>query len=61
MNIEEKLSIENKENYELYLKRMTESMKQSTKGLVPFFARFSKCALDVVVVVSCYKLYLIME
>lgn len=47
MNIEEKLSKENKENYELYLKRMTESMKQSTKGLVPFFARFSKCVLDV--------------
>ena len=47
MNKEEQLAIENKENYELYLKRMTENMKHSTKGFVPFFANNSKCVLDV--------------
>lgn len=47
MNKEEQLAIENKENYELYLKRMTENMKYSTKGFLPFFANNSKCALDV--------------
>jgi SAM-dependent methyltransferase len=47
MNKEEILAKENKENYELYLKRMTESMKYSTKGFLPFFANNSKCALDV--------------
>ena len=47
MNKEEKLSLENLENYELYLKRMTESMKYSTKGLIPIFAAGSKKVLDV--------------
>lgn len=47
MNKEEELSKQNLENYELYLKRMTESMKYSTKGLIPIFAVGSKSVLDV--------------
>jgi len=47
MSVIEELARENKENYELYLRRMTENMKHSTKGFVPFFATNSKCALDV--------------
>ena len=47
MSVLDELARDNKENYELYLKRMTESMKHSTKGFVPFFATNSKCALDV--------------
>ena len=47
MSVIENLAKDNKDNYELYLKRMTESMKYSTKGFIPFFANNSKCALDV--------------
>ncbi len=47
MNKEEQLALENKENYELYLKRMTESMNYSTKGLIPYFASKSNLVLDV--------------
>ena len=47
MNELEKLSKENKENYLRYLKRMTESMKTSTKGLIPVMCSNSKNILDV--------------
>ena len=47
MNKLEELSKENQENYQLYLKRMTESMKYSTKGLIPLLTKNSKNILDV--------------
>lgn len=47
MNKLEKLSKENKENYKRYLKRMTESMKYSTKGLIPILLKNSSNILDV--------------
>lgn len=47
MNRLEELSKENQENYQTYLKRMTESMKYSTKGLIPLLAKNSKNILDV--------------
>ena len=47
MNKLEKLSSENKENYEIYLKRMTESIKHSTKGLIPILAKEGENILDV--------------
>lgn len=34
-------------NYQRYLKRMTESMKYSTKGLIPLLAKNSNNILDV--------------
>lgn len=34
-------------NYQIYLKRMTESMKYSTKGLIPLLAKNSNNILDV--------------
>lgn len=47
MNKLEELSKNNKENYQRYLKRMTESMKYSTKGLIPLLAKNSNNILDV--------------
>ena len=47
MNKLEELSNENKDNYERYLKRMTESIKYSTKGLIPVLAQEGKNILDV--------------
>lgn len=47
MNKLEELSNNNKENYQRYLTRMTESMKKSTKGLIPLLASGSKNILDV--------------
>ena len=47
MNKLEELSNNNKENYQRYLKRMTESMKYSTKGLIPLLAKNSNNILDV--------------
>ena len=47
MNKLEELSENNKENYQIYLKRMTESMKYSTKGLIPLLAKNSNNILDV--------------
>ena len=47
MNRLEELSENNKENYQIYLKRMTESMKYSTKGLIPLLAKNSNNILDV--------------
>ena len=47
MNQLEILSNKNRENYQRYLRRMTESMKCSTKGLIPLLAKDSKNILDV--------------
>jgi len=47
MNELERLSKNNKENYLRYLKRMTDSMKYSTKGLIPLLVAHSKRILDV--------------
>ena len=47
MNTLEELSNKNKENYQRYLKRMTESMKYSTKGLIPILAKNANNILDV--------------
>ena len=47
MNKLEELSKENKENYLRYLKRMTESMKTSTKGLIPIMCATKEKILDV--------------
>ena len=47
MNELEKLSIENRENYLRYLKRMTDSMKTSTKGFLPALLSSAKSVLDV--------------
>ena len=46
-NILEKLSHNNQDNYELYLSRMSESMKHSTKGLIPVLAADGNNILDV--------------
>lgn len=43
----EQLTGANKGNYDLYLKRMTQSISQSSKGLIPFFAAQCKRILDV--------------
>ena len=43
----EKLSKNNKENYQLYLKRMTDSLNYSTKGLIPTLASVGNNILDV--------------
>lgn len=43
----EQLTGANKTNYEQYLQRMTQSISQSSKGLIPFFAYTSKRILDV--------------
>ena len=47
MNELEKLTCDNRENYERYLKRMTNSMKKSTKGIIPYLAKDGKNILDV--------------
>lgn len=47
MNELEKLSKEHQKNYLRYLKRMTLSMKVSTKGLIPMMCSNSKNILDV--------------
>ena len=47
MNKLEELSKKDKANYQLYLKRMTESMKYSTKGLIPILASEAENILDV--------------
>ena len=47
MNRLEELSKQNRENYERYLKRMTESIRNSTKGFLPIMARQGKRILDV--------------
>ncbi len=47
MNKLEELSKRDRENYQLYLKRMTESMKYSTKGLIPVLASKAEKILDV--------------
>ena len=47
MNELERLSKRNKDNYKRYLKRMTESMKYSTKGLIPLLVKSQKNILDV--------------
>ncbi len=46
-NILEKLSHNNKDNYEQYLKRMSNSMQHSTKGLIPIWAAEGSNILDV--------------
>ena len=43
----EELTAKNRDNYELYLKRMSDSMKKSTKGLIPYFCMGRKKILDV--------------
>ena len=43
----EELTGANKSNYEQYLQRMTQSISQSSKGLIPFFAARCKRILDV--------------
>ena len=43
----EQLTGANKRNYDLYLQRMTQSISQSSKGLIPFFAAQCKKILDV--------------
>lgn len=47
MNQLEKLSNSNRENYQRYLKRMTESVRNSTKGFLPIMARQGRKILDV--------------
>lgn len=47
MNQLEKLSSSNQENYQRYLKRMTESIRNSTKGFLPIMARQGMNILDV--------------
>ena len=47
MNELERLSSNNQENYLRYLRRMTESMKVSTKGLIPIMCSDKKNILDV--------------
>ena len=47
MNELEKLTSNNKENYELYLNRMTNSMNKSTKGIIPYLAKDGNNILDV--------------
>ena len=43
----EELTSEDLANYNLYLKRMTDSMSKSTKGMIPFMAREAHNILDV--------------
>ncbi len=43
----EQLTGANRTNYDLYLQRMTQSISQSSKGLIPFFAAGCKQILDV--------------
>lgn len=43
----EQLTGANKSNYDLYLQRMTQSISQSSKGLIPFFTSKCKRILDV--------------
>ena len=47
MNKLEVLSNQNVINYKRYLQRMTDSMKKSTKGLIPILAKEGKNILDV--------------
>lgn len=47
MNKLEELTKQNRENYERYLKRMTDSMKCSTKGIIPSLVKDGKNILDV--------------
>lgn len=47
MNQLEKLSIENKQNYETYLTRMSQSLETSTKHFIPFYTLGKKSILDV--------------
>lgn len=47
MNQLEKLSIENKQNYETYLTRMSQSLETSTKHFIPFYTLGKKFILDV--------------
>lgn len=47
MNKLEELSNNNKENYQRYLKRMTDSIKYSTKGLIPILSKEGTNILDV--------------
>ena len=47
MNELERLSIEHRENYLRYLQRMTDSMKTSTKNLLPILVAGAKSVLDV--------------
>lgn len=47
MNALERLSNAHKENYNRYLRRMTDSMKFSTKGMIPILAKDGKNILDV--------------
>ena len=47
MNYIEELNSQDNNNYLRYLKRMTDSMKVSTKGLIPFLTKDDKRILDV--------------
>lgn len=47
MNYIEELNSQDNVNYLRYLKRMTDSMKVSTKGLIPFLTKDDKSILDV--------------
>ena len=47
MNKLEELSKKNNDNYKKYLKRMTDSIKYSTKGIIPILAKEGKNILDV--------------
>ena len=47
MNYIEELNSKDNDNYLRYLKRMTDSMKVSTKGLIPFLTKDDKHILDV--------------
>ncbi|MBO4324791.1 MAG: methyltransferase [Lachnospiraceae bacterium] len=47
MNQLDELSSRNRENYQRYLKRMTDSIRNSTKGFLPIMARQGKRILDV--------------
>ncbi len=47
MNYIEELNSHDNDNYLRYLKRMTDSMKVSTKGLIPFLTKNDKRILDV--------------
>ena len=47
MNYIEELNSQDNINYLRYLKRMTDSMKVSTKGLIPFLTKDDQRILDV--------------
>ena len=47
MNILEKLTAEDKSNYEVYLNRMSQSCAVSSKHLIPFYTIGKKSILDV--------------